>query len=215
MMFTNFGTLKTAIADELARSDLTAAIPNWVGFAESWIAREVNLLEGDQVDTGTFTTGQDYLALPSGYKSGRMLEITYGQAQTRLLEIVSFDMLAAVRVNDTSGVPRAATFHGNNVYVAPTPAEDFAYRLFYKGFPAKLTLDADTNQLITDAPDLLYYASLLYSAPYIGNDERLGLWVQMRNDALANLKRFYWNQKASGGIMRIRTDVGPGRDAHR
>lgn len=56
-MINDFSTLQQAIADELARADLSAAIPNFILLAEADFNRELRVRQMQAVVTST-ATGQ-------------------------------------------------------------------------------------------------------------------------------------------------------------
>lgn len=209
MSISTYEDLKAEIKDELARTDLTDdQVAGFIQRAEFWIGRRVRLPDGEQVTTLNVSSGDDFMTMPSGWHETLHFELqTTPKYQ---LSIVSYEKLTDVLNNDTSGgYPRAVAFVGNLAYVAPIFPADTDVKLIYYGQPAPLQDGApnNTNSLITDAPDLLLYASLMYSAPFLGDDERIALWKVMRDEAAQQLSQHYWDAHAGGGKLRIRPDV--------
>ena len=87
------------------------------------------------------------------------------------------------------------------------------YHLFYYGKPRPLSEENPTNDLLDMGPDVLKYQALMYSAPYLGDDERLSTWAALYVSGAKSLKREYWDAHFAGGITRIRPDFAPG-DTH-
>jgi hypothetical protein len=59
--------------------------------------------------------------------------------------------------------------------LAATPGEDYDVEIVYRGNIPDLATNS-TNWLLTLAPDLYLYGTLLEASPYIQNDERLAVW---------------------------------------
>ena len=211
-MISNYAALVESISDELSRNDLYSKIPEWISMAELSLGRFVGLLDGEQVATGTLTAGATTFALPAGCK--KVIHIELGAApDLKILETVSWATFSAVKNNDTSGTPRAAAYIGRTAHLAPAVGEDTAYTLYYYGKPTPLSDENPTNDLLEMGADVLKYSALVFSAPYLGEDERISTWSALVAEGKATLKKEYWNAKAQSGVLRIRPDIvgGDGR----
>jgi hypothetical protein len=66
---------------------------------------------------------------------------------------------------------------GQQFQVVPTPSGSFdAELLYYAKIPA-LSDSNTTNWLLTESPDLYLYGALAQTAPYLKEDERMGVWA--------------------------------------
>lgn len=204
-MIYNYNELIESMADELVRSDLRAKIPEWIQLAELSINRFMGVADSEQFTTDAFVANQAYIDGPLGFK--RAIHIEVQTNPLRVLSIVSWDKRSDVLENDLSGKPRTITWLGRRGYIAPVPVDPDTYQLFYYGLPPRLSEENPTNDLLEMGADILKYQALMYSAPYLGDDERLGTWQAIIDRDKTLLKKEYWNTKASGGILRIRTDV--------
>ena len=74
MAITTYAELKTAVADWLNRSDLTAVIPSFIALAESHFNQEERLRNQKSIVRATATFNQEYEALPGDYLE--MLNLT-------------------------------------------------------------------------------------------------------------------------------------------
>ena len=77
---TNYATLLTAVADYLARDDLTTFIPNFVQNAENKLYRTLNLRNEEtalsvSVSSGTGTVPTDFKALKFAYFDGSPVQM--------------------------------------------------------------------------------------------------------------------------------------------
>ena len=62
--------------------------------------------------------------------------------------------------------------------VAPTPSANLPFECVYYARVKPLDSTNQTNVLTEYAPDMLLYAALLESAPYLKNDDRIQVWQQ-------------------------------------
>ena len=65
MAIASYADLKTSIANFLARSDLTAQIPDFIQLAEARINRELETREQEKRSTATLVAGDEYISLPT------------------------------------------------------------------------------------------------------------------------------------------------------
>jgi hypothetical protein len=181
---TNYTTLLTAVADYLARSDLTSFIPNFVQNWEERFLRESDNW-GSWMETAlnvTITNGlaavpADYLGLKVAYISGQL---------TTPLKRISLDQMYQRFPRASSGGGPAAYIarNGANFIFGPTAASGTLVGTYYAK-PTVLRTDADgSNFLTTDCPDLCIYGALLEAEPFLKNDKRLATWSQMYSVAL-------------------------------
>lgn len=67
MAIIDYSTLKQAVADELARADLTSAIPTFIQLAEADFDRQLRLRQQQQLVTGAAVAG--VIALPADVRN--------------------------------------------------------------------------------------------------------------------------------------------------
>jgi hypothetical protein len=65
MAISTYTELKTAIANFLARDDLTSVIPDFIQLAEATMSRELETRSQEKRATATLTSGDEYIALPT------------------------------------------------------------------------------------------------------------------------------------------------------
>src|SRR5690606_32381418 len=102
----------------------------------------------------------------------------------------------------SAGVPRYAAVVDGEVIVSPVPDQAYSLRLAYWQGITPLSVSATTNWLLTSHPDLYLYASLLQAAPYLYEDERVGLWEGRVEKGLENLRLSTWHTQFGGGTTR-------------
>ena len=94
--------------------------------------------------------------------------------------------------SSTTGLPKYyALFDDTTFILAPTPDSGYTFELHYKYRPASLTAGADsgTTWLSTNAPDALFYGTLVEAATFLKTPEEVGQYEQRFVSATAALKR--------------------------
>ncbi len=177
MAISTYAELQTAIADWLNRADLVERIPDFIRLAEGTLNRV--LRDGDMAATSSITVATTGIGtLPSN-----VLETIYAQVTgdaTAPLEQVTASQLLMLRRNrmKTAGTPRFYAIIGREIHVAPVPASETAVDVTYHGSLPPLSSNS-TNWLLTKAPQLYLYTSLLHAAPFLKDNERTMLFQQM------------------------------------
>lgn len=200
MALSNYGELKTAIADFLNRDDLTAVIPTFVALAESQIARD--LRHWRQESRVTTTLNERFENLPTDWLEGVHLYLSDGAP----VEYASVAEIGRQKVltNDTSGKPRLYTLNSGQIEFFPQPDDSYTLTMVYYARIPTMSADADTNWLMTYYPDVYLYGSLLQSAPYLAEDARIAVWAQLYSAAVKNLGDDSEKARSSGGPLVMR-----------
>lgn len=182
MALDTFANLKTSIANYLNRDDLTSYIPDFISLAEARHGRDLRLRIMETVATATATGGQNYIDLPTNF-----LEYRYVALNTTpkiALRYMSPFELTKNYGGVTSGEPIYHTIIGDKLYFGPTPDSSYSIEWAYFAKPTALSDDNTSNAILTNHPDLYLYASLLESAPFLMQDERLGVWAELYKEAV-------------------------------
>ena len=182
MALSNFTELKASIADFLNRDDLTTVIPDFITMAEASINREIRHYEMENRATAELS-GQ-YLDRPSDWMETIRFHVT-GSGTTNL-QLLSVAAMADKRqgAEDTVGHPKYYCHVERAFEVYPTADATYDVELYYYQKVPALSGSNATNWLLTDHPDVYLYGSLLHSAPYLAEDERVGVWAQLYSAAV-------------------------------
>ena len=202
MALSTYAELKTSVADWLNRSDLTAAIADFVTLAESQIERV--LRNRNMLTRGTGNITAEYNVLPTDFLDGLTLKLT-GTNPITPLQFETLNNLDQLQ-NTTylsNGKPLFYAIIGSNFRVLPVPDSTYAYEIDYYAKLAKLSASNTTNWLLTQAPDIDLYGSLLQAAPYLQNDERIPVWVALYTKGIDDL-RLADNRSTQAGTMLAR-----------
>jgi hypothetical protein len=201
MAITNYGELKTAVADWLNRDDLTAVIPTFIDIAHAKLNRRLRVREMLQRSTANVTT--QYTSLPNGFLSMRNIQLNV--TTPKALEYLTSEQMDQERARgNTAREPVYYTIIGETIEVFPSPDASYEIELAYhKSLPA-LSADADTNWLLTKAPDAYLYGALLQAAPYLKDTAETGLWLQAHDMVVSELERDSDKALYGGGTLKAR-----------
>ena len=195
----SYSTLKTAVADFLARSDLTSYLAYFIEAGEERIYRELKCRQMETAVSSAISSG--VIALPSGFRGFKTLYID-GSPITPLRPMDLDSLYREFTTRSSDGEPIAYAINGGNVEFGPYP--DSAYTVkgtYWKKLDA-LSDSNTSNWLITDAPYMLLWAALVESEPFNKNDERIPVWERKYVEAREGLKTEQRNEGGSGLSMR-------------
>jgi hypothetical protein len=200
MALSNYGELKTAIADFLNRDDMTTIIPTFVALAESQIARD--LRHWRQERRVTTTLDERFENLPTDWIEGIHLYLSDGSQ----IEYASVAEIGRQKVltNDTAGKPRLYTINSGQIEFYPAPDDEYTLTMVYYARIPAFAVDADDNWLLSNYPDVYLYGSLLQSAPYLAEDARIAVWAQLYGASVKNLGDDSTRARSSGGPLVMR-----------
>ena len=208
MAISTYGELKTATANWLDRDDLTDRIPEFISLCESMIIRSLRVRGMETLDTSISTVAsQRNYDLPTGYLQMKEFHLTTNPI--RALAYLTPEMMFRVWAGSTTGTPNAYTIIGDQFYLGPAPASagTGASMLYYKQFDA-LSDSAPTNWVITNAPHLYLYGTLLQAEPFLMNDARVPLWEKAVRQSLADIQEQDNKDRHSGSEMRVMNTGG-------
>lgn len=155
----NYGQLKTRVLDDTHRQDYLPLIAEFVAQGEALIESELEaytlvavLTDADRASNVYTVPASRITLVKCVYVSGNPLPLTQcDETQMALL-------LAAGAQNATHFTVRA----DGKLAIAGNPGTGVTVTVTYFGMPARLSLDADTNTLLTDYPQLYLEAISVY-----------------------------------------------------
>ena len=185
MSITNYSDLKATIASYLARTDLTAQIPDFIQLAETRLRRELRIRQMLKVVTTTTVANDSTVELPSDYLQMRDLHINTNPIQT--IEYISPSNFYRNTWSAVNGLPRQYTVLAQEFQFAPLPDSNYTLQMMYYAAPQYLSSTNSSNVFLANCPDLLLYGALGEAEPYLMNDARLATWAQMYDRGLSAL----------------------------
>jgi len=204
MAITNYANLQTTIADFLNRDDLTSVIPTFIQLAEAQMNRDLRHWRMEVRASGQQSAGDAYMQIPTDWMETIRFHITDGG--TKPLDLISRKALEDKRAGNEnmSGTPRYYTHADSQFELYPTPNEDTNTELLYFAKIPSLSDSNTTNWLLEDAPDVYLYGALLHSAPYLSEDERVGVWAQLYGASVQRLNIMSDDARMSGSGLTLK-----------
>ena len=201
---TNYSNLQTTIADFLNRDDLTSVIPTFIQLAEAQMNRDLRHWRMEVRASGQQSAGDAYMQIPSDWIETIRFHIT--DNGTSPLDLMSRKAIEDKRAGNEnmSGTPRYYTHADSQFELYPTPNEDTNTELLYFAKIPSLSDSNTTNWLLEDAPDVYLYGALLHSAPYLAEDERVGVWAQMYGASIQRLNDSSDDARMSGSGLTLK-----------
>ncbi len=206
MALSTYTELRATVADYLARSDLTTAIPDYIRLAEAKLNRDLKCRQMETRSTTVTDTGDDepeFISLPSDFQAMRRIRLSSVTGKPRLdyLSGAQADEFRSYRAN-TTGQPTHFTIMGDELELLPTPALEYTIEMVYRKYIPALATN-ETNWLLTLAPDVYLYGALMEAAPHLHEDERIQTWSQGFNGVIDELNRMSMTAAFNAGPMAI------------
>lgn len=184
MAITTYAELKTAIADWLNRDDLTATIPNFISLAEAQFNRTIR--HRKMVTRSNATLDTPYFAVPADWLQNIRFQLNTNP--TTPLLFVTPEQASEERLTySASGQPLFYTMVGQQFQVVPSPDTSYDSELLYYAKIPALSDSVTTNWLLTESPDIYLYGALVQSAPYLKEDERIGVWAGLYQQLFSDM----------------------------
>ena len=166
-----------------------ASEPNYVRNAENRIFRDVDLLDGRQVTTGSLVAGTATVTLPTGFLYPRYMKITVSSVDKGLLLKSPSFIRQVWPTAATQGEPKYYSISSATALtLAATPDSTYAYTLGWYGNATSI-VTGSTSWLGDNAEDVLLYACLVEAYTFMkGSPELLAEYKTRYAELVATLK---------------------------
>jgi len=200
MTITTYATLQSEIASWLNRDDLSSIIPTFIQFVES----DVNsrLRHQKMVVRAQATSNQEYVQLPGDWLEAINIHIIDG---AQPLSYVTLNEADRINKQQIVTQPSFYSIMDDALEIIPAPGSNIDIEMTYYGKIPSLSNQNTSNWLLVKAPDLYLYGSLVHAAPYLLDDQRVGLFANMYNSRLEALALESDKAVHSGGPLVART----------
>ena len=202
MALTTYDELKASIADFLDRDDLTTVIPDFISLAETQMNREIRHYRMEKRATANLDT--QYTALPNDFLQPIRFVITGSDVST--LEQASPLEISKLREanNDTTGTPDTYSILDSSIEVFPKPDATYTLEMLYYEKIDALNSGNTSNWLLTNYPDAYLYGSLMHTAPYLAEDNRIQTWAALYQKAISDINSESERSKTAAAGRRIK-----------
>ena len=201
MSITTYAQLQTAIASWLARSDLTATIPDFITLFEAAANRRLRVR---QMETSTnLTPSSGTATLPADYLAWRRL--TWTGSNRVELAYVEPSYLQAAYPSSPSETPSIFTIEGATLKIRPVDDTALEF-LYYQKIPA-LSDGNPTNWLLAAHPDLYLFGALTEAQMFAVDPEKAALWKGRRDELIEEINLLSNKTRGAGAIRVMGTVV--------
>lgn len=208
MPVATYDELKTEIQNWLGDDDVADFTDSFIAACEANLRRNLRvdeLIERDTSVSVAASTREITLSptLSESYQDMEFIRIRRPTGE----EAVFFPPLTQVTLEELSAISqetewRPSVYHINGGVLEFERPTDQAYDMdffYYKKFTALSDSNAD-NEILLNYPDLYLWGSLVASAPFIDNDERIQTWTTFYNGALSDIRKADAKKNISGPI---------------
>ena len=198
MALASYADLQDQVANWLARSDLTAYIPDMVTLFEAAAARRLKVRP--QVTTSSLTTVSGVASLPTDYlghiratwQGSPLIELTY----------VAPSIYQYYNGSPATGYPSYYTIEGGNFKSAPYNDDSDTELLYYAKTGA---LSSALQWLFTNHPDAYLFGTLA-EANFFNRGEALTMaatWKARRDEVFDEIRMLDFNERAGMAVRVI------------
>lgn len=188
MALASYSDLQAAIIGWLNRpgdTDTIARVPDFISLCEAALNRELRTRR--QVQTSYATIDAERSALPDDFLSLISLD-TDGSPNRTMQGVSSSELLMQRQVHNAPGRPVYYSIEGGELRFAGSPDTAYTANLTYFARIPALSEDNPTNWVLEYHPDAYLYGSLIHSAPYLREDERIPTWLAGWGKALQDIQ---------------------------
>jgi hypothetical protein len=189
MALATYSDLKQAVANYLARTDLTDLIPTFIALGEVRFNRELklraNLKRAVTTTVDATNTPSAFVLFPTDYNQIKSVTIT--GTPNRLLDFIPASQFPGLSGSSEVGKPSFFTVLGNQIRLGPSPDAAYTMELVYYSNFSALSDSSTSNWLMANGPDIYLYATLIEAEPYLMNDARVQLWKSLYDEAIAKI----------------------------
>lgn len=184
----SYSDLLAFAAVTLNRTDLTDYLPGWVTLAEGQITDRL-IAEGpprQMMGRSDATINSEYIAVPDDFEGARAIFLDPNYLPLEFISPEEIVQRKTLYPNE-SGDPQAFTVVGEELQFWPWGGTgSFTGEMTYwKRIPPLST--NGTNWLLERRPDVYLYTTLIQSAPFLKDDDRLATWGGLAQTGLADM----------------------------
>ena len=187
-LITDYSSLQTAIADNLARSDIASFAPDFVQMAEDWLNYGSDASEAlrcrEMEEIVSLVPASGVCTLPTDYvQYQRVVE----EAGTRRnLTYITPDIADVLYPSRAAGLADHFTISGSSLFTFPLAQNDIELTYFQSLPPLASNT---TNWLLAKSPSTYLRAALFQAAEFIKDDAEASKQGQMAKSLVSGLNK--------------------------
>jgi len=199
-----YSELKVAVANWLARDDLTATVPDFISLAEQRINRDLKSWKMMTRKTTTAASGDGTISLPADIIEMKSIYVV--GANISRLDYLTSDTALTKFNSGVTGLPRYYSLIGQQIHIFPTPDADYDLIMEYREAIPALTDTAQENWALSENSDLYLYGSLLAAKAFIQDDARIAIWEAAFSNTINSINKQSKDAEYSGSSLQIKAN---------
>ena len=201
-MPSTYQELKDQIINFVNKPDIDQTVDTFIDLTEAELSRRLRHWRMERRSTAILNT--QYVPLPADFIEPVRLSITSGD--TYVLEAESQAQLIDRRAQagNTTGLPRYYAIIDGTIEVFPSPDTDYTLEMVYVSKLQALTSSNTSNWVLEYFPDAYLYGSLMHTAPFLEEDQRLSVWSSLFEKAVEGINQENANAKFGGAGLRVK-----------
>lgn len=193
MAISNYSDLQAAIADWMARSDISGSTADFISLAEARLNRVLGPVATTSTLTGAIGSAQIDISLLS-MDTPENLFITDGVERILLPR-----PLGTFLTEPYQGSPNIWAIESNYIKFERPLNQAYSFRFVYQG---RFSLsDTTTNELLTEYPDVYLAAAIVWGCIYTKNLKDGAMWKTVLEEGIAEVKSGYAQRKR--GLLTV------------
>ena len=200
MAISTYAELQSAVGDFLNRQDLTTVIPTFIALAEADLNRSIR--HRSMLTRATATIDSQFTALPADFLEAKNIQLN--SEPITVLRYVTMEHADLIRQRNPTGQPVYYSIVGDTLECVPVPDTSFTAELTYYKKITALSDEVESNWLLSYHPDVYLYGTLMQSAPYLKDDQRIPIWGSLYRQYLADVNASSDKAEFSGGALHMR-----------
>ena len=203
MSITTYSELQTAIANCLARDDLTSRIPEYIELAEARLSRELDTRSQEKRATASTVASDEFISLPTDLRKIRLVKLNTDPID--VLEYASPQDYYETYSSSGGGRPKIYTVIGTEIALRPIPDSVMTVEIIYSEDISSLSDSNATNTILSRHPDAYLYGSLHAAYLYLLDEARSNQYDALFTRIMGEIKQD--NEKAFyGGPLAMKSD---------
>lgn len=200
-----FSSLKTTIADYLARNDMTDQIPSFIKLAEARMSRELQNAMLEEVAQADIVADQRFITLPADLRSIREVATIDGTTRTGLRYLAPAQLDEDKKQNPTRTDLSYFSITSQDLELWACPSKDMKIEIVYNEGVQALSDSQPTTTMLTRHPDAYLYGALAHAYDYLQDETRAQSYDAKFTRALAEVMRDTEKQRFGTADLQIRS----------
>tara|TARA_Y100000592_G_C5476477_1_gene322533 strand:+ start:805 stop:1443 length:639 start_codon:yes stop_codon:yes gene_type:complete len=203
MAIATYTDLQNTVESFLARTDLTAQIPDFIKLAEVRMSRELESRSQEKRATASTVAGNEYIALPTDLREVR--EVKLNTSPLTVLEYKSPTAIDSDHSTTGQGKPKSYSIIGDEIKLRPVPDAIYEVEIVYIGEITPLSATNATNTILTRHPDAYLSGALVEAYTFLMDEQRAQVYDRKFSRAIEEIRKDESRAHYGTGSLQIQS----------